>query len=155
MIRKKGKHQNFKIFSSLLGHHFTLTFNLLYRLISFYTILFVARRCACVCESTVVRFHAYNYLFKLDNLALTHVALLQRCSDKLWARVFSLDALDPPSFCDRRDYRSLWTLDFCERSVCRRAQPSVWKIMKINGFVLSIFLSRLKLIFSIRCANEK
>lgn len=99
-----------------LGHYFTLTSNFLYRLTFLYTFLLT--------QPVLVRFHAYNYLFKLDNLALAHVAPHQRCSDKLWAKAFSSNALDPLLSYDRRDYRSLWTLDFCERNVCRRAQPA-------------------------------
>lgn len=107
-----------------LGHYFTLTSNFLYRLTFLYTFCWL---------QPMLRFHAYNYLFKLDNHALTHVAPHRRCSDKLWAKAFSSNALDPLSFCDRRDYRSLWTLNFCERNVGRRTQPAAWKIMKING----------------------
>lgn len=70
---------------------------------------------------------------------LTHVALRQRCWDKLWVKAISSNALDPRLSCDIRDYQSLWMLDFCERNVGRRAQPAV---MKINGFIILAILSR-------------
>lgn len=64
------------------------------------------------------------YLFKLDNLALTHVAPHRRYLDKLWVIAISSNALDPPLSCDTRDYRSLLMLGFCVRSDDRREQPA-------------------------------
>lgn len=78
-------------------------------------------------------------LFILDNLALRRAVPLLLYLDILSAKAISSNALDPLLFYDKRDYQSLWTLDFCEHNVGRQTQPA-WDegkkrkiIMKING----------------------